>query len=107
MLNLALWLKTNGFKLDQVQTFLPSPMSLATAMYHSGHDPLRPIRRDSGKVFSAKGLKQRRLHKAFLRFHDPENWPILREALIRMGRSDLIGPGKQHLVPRGHSVGRR
>jgi uncharacterized radical SAM protein YgiQ len=101
MLNLALWLKANGFKLDQVQTFLPTPMSLATAMYHSGHDPQRPIRRDSAPVFSAKGLRQRRLHKAFLRFHDPENWPILREALIRMGRSDLIGPGKQHLVPRG------
>ncbi|WP_156612729.1 YgiQ family radical SAM protein [Paramagnetospirillum marisnigri] len=102
MLNLALWLKKNGFKLDQVQTFLPSPMSLATAMYHSGRDPLRPVRRDGGAVFSAKGLKQRRLHKAFLRFHDPENWPILREALIRMGRSDLIGPGKNHLVPRGN-----
>ena len=101
MLNLALWLKRNGFKLDQVQTFLPSPMSLATAMYHSGHDPLRPIRRDSGLVFSAKGLKQRRLHKALLRYHDPENAAIIREALIRMGRADLIGPGKQHLVPRG------
>ena len=101
MLALALWLKRNGFKLDQVQTFLPSPMSLATAMYHSGHDPLRPVRRDSGLVFSAKGLKQRRLHKAFLRYHDPENAPIIREALIRMGRADLIGPGKQHLVPRG------
>ena len=101
MLNLALWLKTNGFKLDQVQTFLPSPMSLATAMYHSGHDPLHPVRRDSGMVFSAKGLKQRRLHKALLRYHDPENAAIIREALIRMGRSDLIGPGKQHLVPRG------
>ena len=76
-------------------------MSLATAMYHSGHDPLHPVRRDSGMVFSAKGLKQRRLHKALLRYHDPENAAIIREALIRMGRSDLIGPGKQHLVPRG------
>ncbi|MDO8606818.1 MAG: YgiQ family radical SAM protein [Phaeospirillum sp.] len=101
MLNLALWLKKNGFKLDQVQTFLPTPMSLATAMYYSGHDPLRPVRRESGQVFTAKGLKQRRLHKAFLRYHDPENAAIIREALIRMGRSDLIGPGKQHLVPRG------
>jgi len=101
MLALALWLKRNGFKLDQVQTFLPSPMSLATAMYHSGHDPLHPVRRESGLVFSAKGLRQRRLHKALLRYHDPENGPIIREALIRMGRADLIGPGKQHLVPRG------
>ncbi|CAA7626338.1 YgiQ family radical SAM protein [Magnetospirillum sp. SS-4] len=102
MLNLALWLKKNGFKLDQVQTFLPTPMSLATAMYYSGYDPMRPVRRESGRVFTARGLKQRRLHKAFLRWHDPENWPILRDALVRMGRSDLIGPGRQHLVPRGN-----
>ncbi|CAA7620635.1 conserved hypothetical protein [Candidatus Terasakiella magnetica] len=101
MLNLSLWLKRYGFKLDQVQTFLPTPMSLATAMYHSGHDPLRPVRREGGEVFTAKGLRQRRLHKAFLRYHDPENWPILREALQRMGRADLIGPGKHQLVPRG------
>ncbi|MBI3446359.1 MAG: YgiQ family radical SAM protein [Magnetospirillum sp.] len=101
MLNLALWLKNNGFKLDQVQTFLPTPMSLATAMYHSGRDPIRPVRRDSNEVFTAKGMRQRRLHKAFLRFHDPENWPILREALAKMGRADLIGPGKHQLVPRG------
>jgi hypothetical protein len=46
-----------------------------------------------------KGLKVRRLHKAFLRYHDPNNWPILREALKRMGRADLIGNGKQHLIP--------
>ncbi|MGE5505031.1 MAG: YgiQ family radical SAM protein [Actinomycetota bacterium] len=102
MLNLALWLKKNGFKLDQVQTFLPSPMSLATAMWHTGQDVLRPIRRTGGQaVFSAKGLKQRRLHKAFLRWHDPENWPVLREALKRMGRADLIGPGAHQLVPGG------
>ncbi|MBF0307191.1 MAG: YgiQ family radical SAM protein [Alphaproteobacteria bacterium] len=100
MLNLALWLKANGLKLDQVQTFLPSPMSLATAMWHSGRDPMRPVRRDGPTVFSAKGLKRRRLHKAFLRWHDPENWPILRDALKQMGRADLIGPGKRHLVPR-------
>ena len=101
MLNLALWLKKNGFKPDQVQTFLPSPMSLATAMYHSGRDPLRPVRRNAGEVISAKGLKQRRLHKAFLRYHDAENWPVLRDALIRMGRGDLIGTGPRHLVPPG------
>ncbi|AWK85071.1 YgiQ family radical SAM protein [Azospirillum thermophilum] len=106
MMNLALWLKRNGFKADQVQTFLPSPMALATAMYHSDHNPLRPIRRvGSEQVFSAKGLKQRRLHKAFLRYHDPENWPVLREALKRMGRSDLIGPGEHQLVPAWQPVG--
>lgn len=103
MMNLALWLKRNGFKADQVQTFLPSPMSLATAMYHSGKNPLAPVRRAGTEdVVSAKGLKQRRLHKAFLRWHDPENWPILREALKRMGRADLIGPGEHQLIPAGH-----
>ena len=106
MMNLALWLKRNGFKADQVQTFLPSPMSLATAMYHSERNPLRPVRRvGSETVSSAKGLKQRRLHKAFLRYHDPENWPILREALKRMGREDLIGPGEEQLIPAWQPVG--
>lgn len=100
MMNLAIWLKSHGFRADQVQTFLPSPMATATAMYHSGRNPLRPIRRAGGEaVFAAKGLKQRRLHKAFLRYHDAENWPLLREALKRMGREDLIGPSKHHLVP--------
>jgi uncharacterized radical SAM protein YgiQ len=101
MLNLALWLKHNGLKLDQVQTFLPSPMSLATAMWHGGVNPLRPLgRRVAEPVTSAKGARQRRLHKAFLRWHDPENWPELRDALKRMGRADLIGPGKHQLVPK-------
>ena len=100
MLNLALWLKGNGFRADQVQAFLPSPMALATAMYHSGRNPLKGIHRDRGEtVVSPKGLKQRRLHKAFLRYHDPENWSLLREALKRMGRADLIGNGKRHLIP--------
>jgi uncharacterized radical SAM protein YgiQ len=100
MLNLALWLKRNRIRPDQVQTFLPSPMSLATAMYHTGINPLKPVRRGAFEaVVTAKGLRQRRLHKAFLRYHDPENWPLLREALRRMGRADLIGPGKHQLVP--------
>ncbi|MBI3773579.1 MAG: YgiQ family radical SAM protein [Gammaproteobacteria bacterium] len=99
MLNLALWLKRNEFRLDQVQTFLPSPMALATAMYHSGRNPLRKLKRDSEIVTTAKGERQRRLHKAFLRYHDADNWPVLREALKRMGRADLIGNGKKHLVP--------
>ncbi|MEE4378531.1 MAG: YgiQ family radical SAM protein [Candidatus Competibacteraceae bacterium] len=100
MLQLALWLKQHGFRADQVQAFLPSPMALATAMYHSGRNPLKGIHRDRGEtVMSPKGLKQRRLHKAFLRYHDPENWPLLRETLKRMGRADLIGNGKRHLIP--------
>ncbi len=99
MLHLALWLKTNGFRADQVQAFLPSPMALATTMWHSGRNPLKKITRTSEQVFSPKGRRQRRLHKAFLRYHDPDNWPLLREALKSMGRSDLIGNGKRHLVP--------
>jgi uncharacterized radical SAM protein YgiQ len=105
MLELALWLKGNGFRADQVQAFLPSPMALATAMWHSGHNPLRKVRRDSEKVFSPKGRRQRRLHKAFLRYHDPDNWPLLRAALKAMGRSDLIGNGKRHLVPNFQPAG--
>jgi uncharacterized radical SAM protein YgiQ len=99
MMNLALWLKHNGFRADQVQTFLPSPMALATAMYHSGKNPLNKVTHQSDNVFSARGLRQRRLHKAFLRYHDAENWPLLRKALREMGRADLIGNGKKHLVP--------
>jgi uncharacterized radical SAM protein YgiQ len=99
MLQLALWLKKNGFRADQVQAFLPGPMATATAMYHSGKNPLKRITRDSEDVLIPKGLKVRRLHKAFLRYHDPNNWPLLREALRRMGRADLIGNGRRHLVP--------
>src|SRR5690606_27988972 len=99
MLELALWLKRNGFRADQVQAFLPGPMATATAMYHSGKNPLKRVSRDSEEVYVPKGLKVRRLHKAFLRYHDPNNWPLLRDALRRMGREDLIGNGKHHLVP--------
>ena len=99
MLELALWLKKNGFRADQVQAFLPSPMATATAMYHSGKNPLKRITRAGEEVRIPKGLKVRRLHKAFLRYHDANNWPTLREALRRMGRADLIGNGKNQLVP--------
>lgn len=99
MLNLALWLKRNGFRADQVQAFLPSPMAIATAMYHSGKDTLRKVSNKAEDIAIPKGVKQRRLHKAFLRYHDPKNWPLLREALKDMGRNDLIGNGKHHLIP--------
>jgi uncharacterized radical SAM protein YgiQ len=101
MMNLALWLKKNGFRADQVQTFYPSPMATATTMYHTGLNSLKGIHRDdrSEKVDIVRGDKRRRLHKAFLRYHDPNNWPLLREALKAMGRADLIGNGKQHLIP--------
>ena len=105
MLQLALWLKQNGFRADQVQAFLPSPMATATAMYHTGKNPLRNVTHKSENVNIPKGLKVRRLHKAFLRYHDPDNWPLLRDALKRMGREDLIGNGKKHLVPRWQPAG--
>lgn len=102
MMNLALWLKRNGFRADQVQTFYPSPMAVATAMYHTSLNPLKGITRDdtrAEKVDIVRGDKRRRLHKAFLRYHDANNWPLLREALKAMGRADLIGNGKHHLIP--------
>jgi uncharacterized radical SAM protein YgiQ len=100
MLELALWLKKHNYRADQVQAFLPGPMATATAMYHSGKNPLRRVTRGSENVVIPRGIKVRRLHKAFLRYHDPANWPMLRDALKRMGRADLIGNGKQQLVPR-------
>ncbi len=99
MLELALWLKQNGYRADQVQAFLPSPMATATAMYHTGKNPLRKVSRVSEDVPIPKGLKVRRLHKAFLRYHDPNNWPTLRAALQRMGRTDLIGNRADQLIP--------
>ncbi|MGO4476085.1 YgiQ family radical SAM protein [Massilia sp. 2TAF26] len=99
MLNLALWLKKNNFHLDQVQTFTPTPMAMATTMYHTGKNPLAKVTEDSEEVVTAKSGKTRKLHKAFLRYYDPENWPVLREGLKRMGRGDLIGNGERHLVP--------
>ncbi|HWU98301.1 MAG TPA: YgiQ family radical SAM protein [Oxalicibacterium sp.] len=100
MLSLALWLKENNFRLDQVQTFMPTPMAMATTMYHTRKNPLRKVDEHSETVETPRIGKIRKLHKAFLRYHDPENWDILREGLQRMGRSDLIGSGEHHLVPR-------
>jgi len=106
MMNLALWLKKNKYRADQVQTFLPSPMATATAMYHTGVNPLKAVRHGaSEEVRAVKGLTQRRLHKAFLRYHDPDNWPVLREALKKMGRGDLIGPREDQLVPAHQPAG--
>jgi len=108
MLNLALWLKKNNYKADQVQAFLPSPMSTASAMYRSGRNPLKKISRTQAKyteqVFIPRRKKQRDLHKAFLRYHDPKNWAILRTALKDMGRTDLIGNAEHQLVPSGNKT---
>jgi uncharacterized radical SAM protein YgiQ len=105
MLQLALWLKKSGFRLDQVQNFLPTPLALATAMWHTEKNPLRKVTQESENVAVVRGGRQRKLHKAFLRYHDAENWPVLREALKAMGRADLIGPGKRHLIPAWQPAG--
>ena len=106
MLNLALWLKRNNFRLDQVQTFLPTPMALATTMYHTERNPLKKLHRQGGEVVGAvRNARQRKLHKAFLRYHDPANWPLLRDALKEMGRADLIGNGKKQLIPAWQPAG--
>lgn len=99
MINLSLWLKENNFRLDQVQNFYPSPMATATAMYYSERNPLKKLSYKSEKVFTAKGERIRRLHKALLRYHDPKNWSMIRAALKEQGRYDLIGDEKHHLVP--------
>ncbi|MDP1606589.1 MAG: YgiQ family radical SAM protein [Rhodocyclaceae bacterium] len=99
MLELALWLKRNDFRLDQVQTFLPTPLAIATGMWHTGKNPLKRVSAGSEDVAVVRGGRQRKLQKAFLRYHDAKNWPVLREALNAMGRADLIGSGRRHLIP--------
>ncbi|HEX9852234.1 MAG TPA: YgiQ family radical SAM protein, partial [Woeseiaceae bacterium] len=99
MVNLALWLKANGFRADQVQGFYPSPMATATAMYHSGKNPLRKVTYKSDGVEIVKSPEKRKLHKALLRCHDPKNWPLIRKALKEMNLDHLVGSGKGKLVP--------
>ena len=99
MLELALWLKRNDFRLDQVQTFLPTPLAIATGMWHTAKNPLKRVSKDSENVAVVRGARQRKLQKAFLRYHDAKNWPLLRDTLKAMGRADLIGNGKKHLIP--------
>ena len=99
MINLALWLKSNKFRLDQVQNFYPSPMATATTMYHTEIDTLHKVKKSNEKVPIARGERERRLHKAILRYHDPANWKLIRHSLKEMGLSKLIGHGENHLVP--------
>lgn len=105
MINLALWLKENDFKLDQVQNFYPSPLANATTLYHTELNSLRNITsknlaKDDANVPVPKGTIQRRLHKAILRYHDPANWPLLRATFKKMGLANkLIGSKPTCLVP--------
>jgi len=107
MVNLALWLKKNKFRLDQVQNFYPSPMCNATTMYYTERNPLKKVTRDSERVSIPRGIRQRRLHKAILRYHDPKNWDYIREALKEMGLHKLIGKGPECLVPAPNLSDRR
>ncbi len=102
MLNLALWLKKNDFRADQVQAFYPSPMATATTMYHTGKNPLQKVTYKSDEIETAKSPEQRRLHKALLRYHDPANWALIRKTLKGMGRMELIGDGANQLIPAYH-----
>lgn len=99
MVNLAQWLKRNEFKVDQVQTFYPSPMSLATAMYHSDKNPLKKVTYKSGKLYTPKTDDQRKIQKALLRYHDPVHWPLLRQKLPELGYAHLVGDSPNSLVP--------
>jgi uncharacterized radical SAM protein YgiQ len=100
MLNLAIWLKKNDFRPDQVQTFTPTPLAMATTMYYTRKNPLRKVTEDSEEVITARSGVQRKLHKALLRYHDPAGHDIIREHLREIGRTDLIGNSPQHLIPR-------
>ncbi len=94
MIDLAVFLKRNGYRPDQVQDFIPAPHDLATAMYWTGRDP------ETGRPMPvAKGMRDRRLQRALLQFFKPENYFEVREALLKAGRRDLIGGGCDALIP--------
>jgi uncharacterized radical SAM protein YgiQ len=93
MIDLALFLKRNGYRPDQVQDFIPAPFDIATCMYYTGIDPFT-----KKEVHIARNLRDRKLQRALLQFFKPENYFAVREALIQAGRTDLIG-GCEGLIP--------
>ncbi len=94
MINLAVFLRQNGYKPDQVQDFIPAPFDVATAMYYTGIDPFT-----KKPVYIARQLKDRKLQRALMQFFKPENYFEVREALQRAKRTDLIGDGCDSLIP--------
>jgi uncharacterized radical SAM protein YgiQ len=94
MIDLAVFLKRNGYRPDQVQDFIPAPFDIATALYYTGLDPFT-----KEEVYVAKGLKDRKMQRALMQFFKPENWFTVREALIQAGRQELIGGGCDCLIP--------
>jgi len=94
MIGLAVYLKRNGYRPDQVQDFIPAPMDIATCMYHTGLDPM------TGRIVPvAKHLRDRKFQRALMQFFKPENYFLVRQALIKAGRRDLIGDGCDALIP--------
>ncbi|MFT6234872.1 MAG: putative radical SAM protein YgiQ [Myxococcota bacterium] len=97
---LALYMKLHELRPRQVQMFMPTPATLATATYHSGKDPF------TGKpVHVAKDPKERARQRALLFYWKREEWPHVREALLAWNYGHLIGRGKDFLVPPGPSYG--
>jgi uncharacterized radical SAM protein YgiQ len=94
MIDLALFLKRNGHRPDQVQDFIPAPFDIATCMYYTGLDPFT-----GQQVHVAKGLRDRKMQRALMQFFKPENYFMVREALLKAGRGDLIGNGCDCLIP--------
>ena len=93
MIDLALYLKRNGYRPDQVQDFIPAPFDVATAMYYTGIDPFT-----KKPVHVAKHLRDRKLQRALMQFFKPENYFEVRRALESAGRQDLIGGGCDCLI---------
>jgi hypothetical protein len=94
MIDLAVFLKRNGYRPDQVQDFIPAPMDVATAMYYTGIDPFT-----KKPVYTARKLRDRKMQRALMQFFKPENYFEVRQALVEAGRSDLIGDGCDALIP--------
>ena len=94
MIDLAVFLKRNGYRPDQVQDFIPAPFDIATCMYHTGLDPFT-----GEEVYIAKHLRDRKMQRALMQFFKPENYFMVREAFVKAGRADLIGNGCDCLIP--------
>ena len=94
MIELAIFLKQRGYKPRQVQDFIPAPMDIATCMYFTGLDPIT-----MQPVDTPKKLKDRKVQRALMQFFEPANWFTVRKALLDAGRGDLIGSGRECLIP--------
>ncbi len=94
MIDLAVFLKLNGYRPDQVQDFIPAPFDVATAMYYTGIDPFT-----KKPVEISRQLRDRKLQRALMQFFKPANYFEVRDALRQAGRNDLIGSGCDCLIP--------